>query len=131
MVSTTSSAAGDVLLDGSLRYQNVPGQSLLHNVLLEGKLQSQELQVVTPQGASAGSQYSQQIIVWPAAMLRRRRSAPTCSAAISWLSFTCSTPDTTAPTSRFHADVRGIFPGSDSAFGSRSPDQEGAAERHH
>jgi translocation and assembly module TamB len=49
MLSDTSSAAGDVLLNGSLKYRNVPGQPALRNVLLEGKLESQELQVVTPQ----------------------------------------------------------------------------------
>src|SRR6185503_4045641 len=42
MVSDTSSAAGDIVLNGSLRYQNVVGQPALRNVLLEGKLESRE-----------------------------------------------------------------------------------------
>ncbi len=107
MVSSTSSAAGDVVLDGSLRYQNVPGQPLLHNVLLEGKLQSQELQVVTPQAhlpvRSIRSNYrlaggNVEATAFSADLLGGHLLAE----------FHMLNADTAASTSRFHADIRGV-----------------------
>ncbi|HET7440725.1 MAG TPA: hypothetical protein VFJ47_05430, partial [Terriglobales bacterium] len=40
---------GDVLLSGSLAYQNAAGKSFLRSVTMQGRVDSRELQVVTPQ----------------------------------------------------------------------------------
>jgi translocation and assembly module TamB len=106
MVSDTSSAAGDVVLNGSLKYQNVAGQPTLRNVLLEGKLESQELQVVTPQAhlpvRAIHSNYrlaggNVEATAFTADLLGGHLKAELHMLHVD-----------TTPTSRFHADVRGI-----------------------
>ena len=106
MVSDTSSAAGDVVLNGSLKYQNVPGQPALRNVLLEGKLDSQELQVVTPQAhlpvRSIHSNYrlaggNVEATAFTADLLGGHLKAELHMLHLD-----------TTPYSRFHADVRDI-----------------------
>lgn len=106
MVSDTSSAAGDVMLNGSLRYQNVAGQPALRNVLLQGRLESQELQVVTPQAhlpvRSIRSDYrlaggNVEATAFSADLLGGHLDAELHMLHVD-----------TVPSSRFHADVRGI-----------------------
>jgi translocation and assembly module TamB len=106
MVSDTSSAAGDVMLNGSLKYQNVAGQPALHNVLLEGVLESQELQVVTPQAhlpvRSIHSNYrlaggNVEATAFTADLLGGHLKAELHMLHVD-----------TTPDGRFHADVRGI-----------------------
>ena len=106
MVSDSSSAAGDVLLNGSLKYQNVVGQPALRNVLLEGKLESRELQVVTPQAhlpvRSIHSNYrlaggNVEATAFTADLLGGHMAAELHMLHVD-----------TTPASRFHADVRGI-----------------------
>ena len=106
MVSDTSSAAGDIVLNGSLRYQNVVGQPALRNVLLEGKLESQELQVVTPQAhlpvRAIHSNYrlaggNVEATAFTADLLGGHLMAELHMLHVD-----------TTPAARFHADVRGI-----------------------
>ena len=106
MVSDSSSAAGDVLLNGSLKYQNVVGQPALRNVLLEGKLESRELQVVTPQAhlpvRSIHSNYrlaggNVEATAFTADLLGGHLTAELHILHVD-----------TTPASRFHADVRGV-----------------------
>ncbi|HEX4485027.1 MAG TPA: AsmA family protein, partial [Terriglobales bacterium] len=106
MVSDTSSAAGDVVLNGSLKYQNVAGQAALRNVLVEGKLESQELQVVTPQAhlpvRSIHSNFrlaggNVEATAFSADLLGGHLNAELHMLHVD-----------TAPASRFHANVRGI-----------------------
>ena len=49
LVKGSSVPAGDVLLSGSLAYQNVAGETFLRSVTLQGRMDSRELIVVTPQ----------------------------------------------------------------------------------
>jgi translocation and assembly module TamB len=106
MVSDTSSAAGDIVLNGSLRYQNVVGQPALRNVLLEGKLESRELQVVTPQAhlpvRAIHSNYrlaggNVEATAFTADLLGGHLMAELHMLHVD-----------TTPAARFHADVRGI-----------------------
>ena len=103
MVSDTSSAAGDVVLNGSLNYQNVAGQPALRNVLLEGKLESQELQVVTPQAHLPVRSFAA-TTASPEETSRPPPSPPTCWVDIWRPNFTCCTwiplqPQDSMPTS--------------------------------
>ena len=106
MVSDTSSAAGDVLLQGALRYQNVAGQPALRNVLLEGKLESQELQVVSSKARLPVRSIRSNFRLAEGNLEATAFSADLLGghlvAELHMLHV-----DTT-PASRFHADVRGI-----------------------
>ncbi len=108
MVSDTSRAAGDIVLNGSLRYQNVVGQPALRNVLLEGKLESRELQVVTPQAhlpvRAIHSNYrlaggNVEATAFTADLLGGHLMAELHMLHVD-----------TTPAARFHADVRGVEP---------------------
>ena len=49
LMKGSSVPAGDVVLSGSLAYQNAAGQTLLRSVTLQGRMDSRELVVVTPE----------------------------------------------------------------------------------
>ena len=53
LVTGSSLPAGDIDLSGSLRYQNIAEQPFLRNVLVEGRLDSRELDVLLPQARAA------------------------------------------------------------------------------
>src|SRR5712692_2005474 len=53
LVTSSSLPAGDIDLSGSLRYQNIAEQPFLRNVLVEGRLDSRELDVLLPQARAA------------------------------------------------------------------------------
>ncbi len=106
LLSSSSSAAGDVVLSGSMQYQNVPGQSFLRTAVLHGKLESRELQVVTPQAhlpvRAIRSDYE-----LVNGNVRATGFAADLLGGHLTAEFNLANMETT-PVARFHGDVRGI-----------------------